>query len=308
MELGTLARILKVARHFGGYHLPLDQVMPIQYGSKHKPRTRWLTPEELAAVCAQLPRHRAAHVVFFVATGARRGEAERARRADVNAARTLIHLRGTKTARAEDDVPITALTRPLLHFAMLNAPGSDLLFRPWGKLNRDLAQACERAGVEKCSPNDLRRTFGKWHRLAGVSTQEIGPMLRHTTDKLAQTTYANARGLELGQLVEGSLRHLPAVVPILYRGMAETGLVESQQEPPDTGKLSAPGTDRTYDLRFRKAEHSSVFVRELPGEPSSTVGASVPILYVDNPAATAISTLLRRGFWLTSAAWFRRAA
>lgn len=229
MELGTLTRVLKVAIHYRRFHLKLAEVLPIQYGAKHKPRTRWLTRPELDALCRQLPRHRAAHVAFIVATGARRSEAEAARLSDVNEARTLVHLRGTKTASAEDDVPVTKLMEDVFAFALDNAPGKDRLFSPWSSINHALARACVRAGIAKCSPNDLRRTFGKWHRGHGVDPSTIGPMLRHTTDKLAQTTYAAARGEELRGLVEGQLRGLPAPSTLSYRG--KPGAVTDTRAP-----------------------------------------------------------------------------
>jgi hypothetical protein len=45
---------------------------------------------------------------------------------------------------------------------------AEALFRPWANVRRDLAAACERAHIERCSPNDLRRTFGNWQVVAGV--------------------------------------------------------------------------------------------------------------------------------------------
>ena len=53
------------------------------------------------------------------------------------------------------------------------------LFTAWRNVRRDLAEACERASIERFSPNDLRRTFASWQVEAGVPlfpiAQATGP-------------------------------------------------------------------------------------------------------------------------------------
>src|SRR6266545_5335357 len=58
-------------------------------------------------------------------------------------------------------VPIVSpAQQSLLAYALEHAKGTDdALFQPWGNVRRDLADACEEAKIERCSPNDLRRTF-----------------------------------------------------------------------------------------------------------------------------------------------------
>jgi len=259
MELGSLARVLKVARHFGHFDRPIEQVMPIQYGPRHVPRTRWLTPLELKALLEELPTFRGAHVAFIVATGARLGESVRARRADVNQARTFVKLRGTKTSLAAAEVPITPLTRQLLTLALEHGPGrrADVpLFRPWGKIHRDLAAACARAGIPKAGPNDLRRTFGHWYRQAGLSPADIAPLLRHATDKLAQTTYARPRGEELARIVEGKLLPI-GIVPDLYRPGVSTESNRTTDNDETSGIHAPPARVElaTNALGRRSREH-----------------------------------------------------
>jgi integrase len=205
-ELSKLSLILKVARHHGLFEEELVKVFPILYSSKHKPRKRWCTLLELQALFSHVEPYHAAHLAFIVASGARRGESQRAERTDVDWARGVVRVRGTKTEGADADVPITILTEPLLRWALANAPNKEgVLFRSWHNLNRDVAAACVRAGIPRVSPNDLRRTLGKWHRNAGVIPSQIAGMLRHTTSKLAETTYATLDGEHLGKLLDGQL-------------------------------------------------------------------------------------------------------
>lgn len=208
-ELGHLGQTLKLARHLGTFHETLDRVMPPFFSGQHKPKDRWPTPAEIEALEPHLTPARMAHIMFILATGARLGESFRAQRSDVYLATGLVHIRGTKTEKSDDDVPITVISKPVLEWALANAPGKTRLFNPWGKLHRDLEAACVRAGIKKLTPNDIRRGFGKWHRMAGIDVTTVSKMLRHTTDKLAQTTYAKVSGAEVGELAAPQVRNVP---------------------------------------------------------------------------------------------------
>lgn len=220
-ELGHLSQALRIAKHAGTFPFDVDAVFPPFFVGKHKPRSRFATPLELQALVEHLRPRRAAHVLYIVATGARRAESFRARRADTDWTTRVVHLHGTKTEAADDDVPITSISEPILRRALELAPGEVVLFDRWIHMNRDLAWACVRAGIEKLTPNDLRRTLGKWHKLAGVDNANVSKMLRHTTDKLTQTTYAKVSGAEVGVLVQGQLSAAKASVPNLYPGTGE---------------------------------------------------------------------------------------
>lgn len=225
-ELGQLGQVLTLAIHHGKYHLALAQVMPPFFSGKHKPRNRKLTIAEASKLLAQFDDRRAAHLAFILATGARLSESFRAQRSDVDWEKRVVHVRGSKTTAADDDVPITLLTEKLLTWAIDHAPGRTVLYHPWGKIQRDVAAACERAGIPRMSPNDLRRSFGWWHRLSGVSVDVVARMLRHTTDKLAQTTYARLGGPELSTLVAGQLtgtRPVEAPSGDLFAALAARG-------------------------------------------------------------------------------------
>jgi len=213
IELSHLGMALKLARHVGNFHLETEQVMPPFFTSGHRPRTRAPTLDEVRALLPHLEPRRAAHLAFILATGARLGEAERARRSDVDLVRGVVRIRGTKTEKSAGDVPITRLMAPMLAWALERAPGKDPLFHPWLKLHRDVAAACARAGIAKLTPNDLRRAFGKWHAQAGVSIQVTSKLLRHATDRLAQTTYANLGVNEVGNLVARALEGVPDLYP-----------------------------------------------------------------------------------------------
>ena len=226
-ELSALKRMLEWARFRGTFPRDLATVMPPNYSGQHKPKSRAPTRLEVEKLLAALPPARAAHVAFIVACGARWSESVHAVRADVDVKGLVITIRGSKTALARGTVPITGITWDFVIFATAHAPGGARLFAPWGKGNywRDLQAACKRAGIAPVSPNDLRRSFGSWHRQAILdggggkesAAEQVSILLRHATDKLAQTTYARISGAELGPSIRGF-----APVPILTAGAAET--------------------------------------------------------------------------------------
>ncbi len=199
-ELAFLRQLLKIARRSGSFAAHVDDVLPIHFDPKIKPVTRWIRPEHLPKLLEHVTPAHAGLIAFAVATGARLGECYRARRSDVNLKAGTVTLRGTKTAAAKRTIPIAPFMRPLLTRA-LKAGGPDLLFRVWPKIQRDMRDACKRAGVPEVTPNDLRRSFGKWHRARGFEPSLIAVLLGHTTDRLAQTTYATVEGAELKSLV-----------------------------------------------------------------------------------------------------------
>lgn len=199
-ELTTLRRTLKIARRRGQFPRSLDEVMPEQWSTGYKPRERALTQEEAGKLLGALRPHRAAHVAFILATGARWGESTRARREDVDLAGRRVYLRGTKTELARRTVPIVAFAGELLGRALSGAEDAGQLFRPWSNVRHDLARACVRAGIAPVTPNDLRRTCSTWLRGAGVPPDLVGAFLGHADSRMVERVYGRLPTDVLGEL------------------------------------------------------------------------------------------------------------
>lgn len=220
-ELVAFRQALELMARAGLYAGDIDRLFPADHTAEYEPRDRALDRDEVSRlVLALLPtpgeQHRpladgdrAARVAFLVATAARWSGSERCMRADVAEDRSWVRLRETKTAAAERVVPIvTADQKALLGFAMRHAGGKNaLLFRPWDSVNRDLVRACERAKIDRCSPNDLRRTMATWMRAAGASPDVIGMVLGHTSARMVEKVYArlSRRPEEVRRLLETQL-------------------------------------------------------------------------------------------------------
>lgn len=202
-ELTALRRILKSASYVGEFPRDPRSVIP-KYSSGYKPRKRYLSCFEFAAVLEHLEPGRAAWICFIVATSARLGEARRAQRGDI--ARDYVALRGTKTDRSQRHVPIPSLFRGIVDRVLRDADGSPpLLLRPWGNMRRDIAAACKRVGCAPFTANDLRRTTGTWLLQLGVPIDVVAKVLGHASPAMLYKVYGQLGSDDLGRLIESRL-------------------------------------------------------------------------------------------------------
>ena len=207
-DLTTLRLILRLAKHKEQFPGDIPAIMPFQFEAKYEPRKRHLSGyEELQKLVLALPPIRAAHLCFIVATGARWSESVRAERNDIDLAKGVILLRGSKTPKSWKHVPILDILRPALEVVLRCIPEDKpgRMFPSWSSIGHSLPNACKRAGLEPVTPNDLRRTPAKWLRkFFGVEPNLIGAFLRHEDSHMAETVYATLDGedaVDLGALI-----------------------------------------------------------------------------------------------------------
>jgi integrase len=244
-ELVALGQLLKLQRRAKRYPHDVAEVLPVQWETGHKPRERWLTRDEYKKLLTFLPRKRQAHLAYSIAIGGRMSEVARALNGDIGVDTVLV--RGTKTAAARQRIPVTEIMKPLLVrvLSWSRTQGhteSDLLFEPWTNINRDLKDACARAGIPPVSTNDLRRTFAQWHADAGIEPSLLAPMLRHTTDKLAQTTYGKTTAERVGRLVAERLKDSDQHKEVTHgadAGGQSTPDETRERKPPTASTLSS---------------------------------------------------------------------
>ena len=138
---------------------------------------------------------RAKHAAWIIATGARRKESYRAELRDHDFKAWRVHLRGTKTGSAERTIPIAPPFRSLLTFAVEGRPERGVLFPRWANIWRSLRLACKRANIEPLSPNDLRRTHSSLLNEAGVSLENLAPVMGHTSTRMLEKVYTDRNNL-----------------------------------------------------------------------------------------------------------------
>ncbi len=196
-ELSILRGTLRLARRRKEYPHAVDEVMPLDFSPKYRPRERVLAAWEVDGIIGKLPSKRAAVVAFIVATGATYpSEATPIRPGDL--AGTTIRLRGTKRESRDRLVPIPMHARRWLALAKKSAP-----FETWANIRRDLHAACGALKIEPCCPTDLRRTFGHMLRAIGHPPHLIGAALGHADSRMAERVYARLRPAELAKLLFG---------------------------------------------------------------------------------------------------------
>lgn len=205
LELGVLRRSLKHAARRGEFSRPIESVMPISYAPRYVPKTRWLTADELDALLGAMRPHRARHLAFVAATGARWGESVRAEVGDVDTARMTVRLRGTKTAASARTVPIAPIFAGLLARALDGAPGEGRLYAPWPHYTERVQEAARRAGIAPVTPTDLRRTHATWLRRAGVEPHLIAGVLGHTTSAMVERVYGRLDAAGLGERIAAAI-------------------------------------------------------------------------------------------------------
>lgn len=219
-ELGLLRR----ARIVAG--LPWTREMMPQLGNYYVPRDRWLPQAEYRALRAALSPDRRDYLAAFVYAGPRSSELYGLTTADVDLARGLVRLDGTKTDGAARWVPIAAPLRPVLE-RRLDGP---LLFPEWANDDRDLKAACRRAGIAGVSPNDLRRTFCSWLAQAGVPLLACARLLGHSSIEMAQRVYARL-GIDVHEAAIAALPDVHAGETDGTEIVDSADAVDDDQEP-----------------------------------------------------------------------------
>lgn len=256
-ELTAIRQVVKMARHAGCYSGDPAALRPPDFSADYRPRTRHLTVPEAVALLRVLAPRRAAHVAFFLATGARLGEAERARPGDIDWSAGTVLLRGTKTRAALRRVPTLRHTRDLLAAAEPWLP-----FDRWGNIQRDLAVACKHAGIEPATANDLRRTTATWLVEAGVSFDLIAKVLGHTSSQMLHRVYGQPRTSKIGDLIDAEFQAGTKTSQSAFEG------VDGDPENRLKSREKAPVAQR-IEQRFPKpSQWADVIgeVHDLPGE------------------------------------------
>lgn len=164
------------------------------------------------------------YVAAYCHLGVRKSELFDVLPGDYNAERRELRVRGTKTEGADRQVSVNDEIAPVLarrcdpsaytaaHLKELRAlvekkSEEDGLtaaeaeqlrklpkpFPDWtdGNCTRDLAAACKRAGIDKVSPNDLRRTFCSWLCQLGVPERVCAELMGHKSTVMVRAVYGH---------------------------------------------------------------------------------------------------------------------
>lgn len=234
-ELKALRFALKIQRARGAYPHDVDHVTRLRaFASKGKECTRALEWPEVGALLLAFGNYgrkagklnarqllqqtmRVQQVAWHVVTGGRFTESEGAEMKDHDLVNWRVFIRGTKTVKSRGWIPIAPAFRPLLGLALSGRPKTGKLFRPWSNFNRALKRAAERAGIERLSTNDLRRTHMTMLSNAGIPNEALKNVSRHATTVMLDRHYvrkdmvATEKALEHA-VWDATLNHSPVTV------------------------------------------------------------------------------------------------
>jgi integrase len=223
-ELVTLRKALKLAQERHLLAQPLEGLIP-KVKVSYVPRDRYLSEEEFSQLFDALAPKRRFWFAVAVLTGARLSE--------VHALRWEEHIRldtgeillpGTKTRRAHRRVPIASALRPLL--AEHRRPQGPVVDH-WGNARRDLAATCDRLGIRRVTPNDLRRTFVSWLKQRGEDSLVVAQLVGHTSTRMVELVYGRLNHATLKRAVD----QLPELPGLGSNGVENPGRLQRQERP-----------------------------------------------------------------------------
>lgn len=214
-EVGLLSAALNWARKSMGWKIE----NPAAGHHRQEPpgRERWLTQEEAgklldAARQERQTPHLADFILLALHTGMRSGEILKLewRRVNLQQDRILLEATGQKNGKP-GIVPLNQTARSAIlsraGFRAQHCPSSTWVFcdqegRQIASIKKGFAGAVRRAGIERCTPHDLRRTFGSWLVQAGVPIQQVSRLLRHGDIRVTDRVYAHLQPSQLKSAVD----------------------------------------------------------------------------------------------------------
>jgi integrase len=286
-ELVVLRGALKSAKERDRFHGSLD-VVP-RFGAGYEPRRTYLTPEQFmrltesivrpigtAATDAQRARwearkvRRTLYVLLIALASPRKGEIEAMRwEQHVHLGRGFVQVpKGKTRSRPIAIHPVLRLW--LETYQQTSGP----VVEPWGNVSRDLPAICERAGVPRCTPNDLRRTFASWLVQQGESLFVVSRLLGHSSTRMVELVY--------GQLDEATLARAIDKLP----GGSHAGYTNTLPNRVTGGAIGTSSTAPTISNSVEDSVISSTSGVPRDGVEPPTRGFSVPLPNEPNPVPT----------------------
>ncbi len=154
-------------------------------------RQRWLAAEELRAFQQECPVDWWPFFSTLFYTGARLGEVQGLRGADLlmSAKRIVIHEadRRVKSSAAVRDLPIPQVLKDALcvHLSRVRPGPADLIFpgdfQSYAAVRRAWNATCDGARIVGATPHDARHTFAVHAMMAGVLLPRLQKLLGHST-------------------------------------------------------------------------------------------------------------------------------
>jgi integrase len=276
-ELVVLRGALNSAAERDRYHGVVRVLVP-KFNAEYEPRRTYLTPEQFMtltdnilrpigakATAAQRLRwearkvRRTLYVLLIALASPRVGEIEALTWEHVLLDRNLLVIpKGKTVSRPVKIHPVLRLWLDTYH------QDSGPIVEPWGNVSRDLPRLCKRAGIPRCTPNDLRRTFASWLVQQGESLFVVSRLLGHKSTRMVELVY--------GQLDEATLSRAIDRLP----GGSHAGYTDAMPNRVTGGAIGTAPSAPTISNSVENVGFSNTLVVPSPGIEPGTRGFSVP--------------------------------
>lgn len=276
-ELVVLRGALNAAEERGRFHLGVASVVP-EFDAAYEPRRLYLTPDQFIALVDNIQRplgknppafrrqrwerrrvNRIFHVMLMALASERAGEVELMQWENVDLRRNVIVVPDGKTGSR-----VLKIHPELRTWFEEYAETSGPICEPWGSIRRDLHRACDRAGIPRVSPNDLRRTFASWLVQKGVPLYVVSRLLGHKSTRMVELVY--------GQLDDATMDAAINALP-----GSHTGYTNTVPNRVTSGTTShTPSSAPTVSTDENSANLAGLGVPS-PGIEPGTRGFSVPL-------------------------------
>ena len=201
-ELRTLRQAWRVAKKLG--KVQSDPPSMPEMGKYYEPKDRVLSQDEVKKLIMAVPSKWTEHLIMYLHTGCSASELEKIRGDGCNFETDMVHVPGTKTEGRDRWIPMTEETRPIL-LRRKKERRKGLLFDTWTGKQSGLRDACKRADIPPCSPNDLRRTYATEMANAGVPILVLQKLMGHSSGRMLEKVYAQIDA----QSKKEAVKHLP---------------------------------------------------------------------------------------------------
>ena len=215
-ELVVLRGALNSAAERDRFHGVVKVIVP-KFNAEYEPRRTYLTPAQFMALTDNILRpiganateyqrarwearkvRRTLYVLLIALASPRVGEIEALDwREHIHLDRNVILIpKGKTVSRPLKIHPVLRLW--LETYQQDRGP----VVEPWGNVSRDLPRLCERAGIPRCTPNDLRRTFASWLVQQGESLFVVSRLLGHKSTRMVELVYGQLDDATLSRAID----------------------------------------------------------------------------------------------------------
>lgn len=221
-ELVVLRGALRAAEARGRFHGVIQRVVP-KFDAQYEPRKTALSFEQFVRLTDhllppvrgrlseasrkkrdQIRSRRLLYCMLVAYASPRSGEIEAMTWGEhVKMETDRLYIPDGKTVPRP--IAIAAELRPWLQLFGDRAGWQGPVVGRWSNVRRDLPDACARAGVPRCTPNDLRRTFASWLVNQHVSLFVIASLMGHSSTRMLERVY--------GRLDQATLDRAVATLP-----------------------------------------------------------------------------------------------